>query len=207
MQDLTEAPEDKWNPRNILAVTEHRISTPLTEDTIAGLRAGDNVLITGSLLTARDEAHKRLSRLLREGRELPVDLKGQVIYYVGPTPPRPGRPVGSAGPTSSYRMDAYTPALLALGLKGMIGKGQRGPEVRKAILEHGAVYLAAVGGAGALLSMRIESVEVAAYPELGPEAIYRMHVRDFPCIVINDIHGGDLYREGKQKYRKAEMTR
>jgi len=117
VQDLTEAPEDKWNPRNILAVTEHGISTPLTEDTIAGLKAGDNVLITGSLLTARDEAHKRLSRLLREGRELPVDLKGQVIYYVGPTPPRPGRPVGSAGPTSSYRMDAYTPALLALGLK------------------------------------------------------------------------------------------
>lgn len=188
-------------------MTEDRISTPLTEDMIAGLRAGDSVLITGSLLTARDEAHKRLSRLIREGRELPVDLKGQIIYYVGPTPPRPGRPIGSAGPTSSYRMDAYTPALLALGLKGMIGKGQRGPEVRKAMLEHGAVYLAAVGGAGALLSMRIESAEVAAYPELGPEAIYRMRVRDFPCIVINDIHGGDLYREGKRKYRKAEVTR
>ena len=187
-------------------MAEHRIVTPLTDQAVALFRAGDKVLITGSLLAARDEAHRRLAELIRDGRPLPVALKGAIIYYVGPTPARPGRAVGSAGPTSSYRMDAYTPALLSLGLKATIGKGQRGPEVRKAMLEQGAVYLAAVGGAGALLSGHIESAEVIAWPELGPEALRRMTVRDFPCIVIDDIYGGDLYEEGKRRFRRTEVT-
>lgn len=187
-------------------MAEHRIITPLTDDAVALLRAGDKVLLTGSLLAARDEAHRRLADLIRDGLELPVPLRGQIIYYVGPTPARPGRAVGSAGPTSSYRMDAYTPALLALGLKATIGKGQRGPEVRKAMLEQGAVYLAAVGGAGALLARRIESAEVVAWPELGPEALRKMTVRDFPSIVVDDIYGGDLYEEGKRRFRRTEVT-
>jgi fumarate hydratase subunit beta len=177
-------------------LAEHRIITPLTDDAVALLKAGDRVLVTGSLLAARDEAHRRLAELIRDGRELPVSLRGQTIYYVGPTPARPGRAVGSAGPTSSYRMDTYTPALLALGLKATIGKGQRGPEVRKAMLELGAVYLAAIGGTGALLSERIE-----------PESLRTMQVRDFPCIVIDDIYGGDLYEEGRRRYREAEVQR
>ena len=184
-------------------MSEHRIATPIGDDAVAGLRAGDSVRITGSLLTARDEAHKRLFGLLAEGRDLPFDLRGAILYYVGPTPARPGRPIGSAGPTSSYRMDAYTPALLERGLKATIGKGQRSPEVLKAMRERKAVYLAAVGGAGALLAGTVEASEIIAYPELGPEAVYRLKVRDFPCIVINDIYGGDLYEEGKRKYRKA----
>ncbi len=186
-------------------MAEHRILTPLTDDAVALLRAGDKVLITGTLLAARDEAHRRLTELIREGRPLPVDLKDEIIYYVGPTPARPGRAAGSAGPTSSYRMDAYTPALLALGLNATIGKGQRGPGVRKAMLEQGAVYLAAVGGAGALIAGRIESAEVVAWPELGPEALRRMTVRDLPCIVIDDIYGGDLYEEGKRRFRRTEV--
>jgi fumarate hydratase subunit beta len=188
-------------------LAEHRIITPFTDDAVALLKAGDRVLVTGSLLAARDEAHRRLAELIRDGRELPVSLRGQTIYYVGPTPARPGRAVGSAGPTSSYRMDTYTPALLALGLKATIGKGQRGPEVRKAMLELGAVYLAAVGGTGALLSERIESTEVVAWPELGPESLRTMQVRDFPCIVIDDIYGGDLYEEGRRRYRETEVQR
>lgn len=188
-------------------MSEHRIIIPLTDDAVALLRAGDKVLVTGSLLAAGDEAHRRLAELIRDGLQLPVSLRGQIIYYVGPTPTRPGRAVGSAGPTSSYRMDAHTPALLALGLKATIGKGQRGPLVRKAMLEQGAVYLAAVGGAGALLSERIESAEVVAWPELGPEALRKMAVWDFPCIVIDDIYGGDLYEEGRRKFRTTEVTR
>lgn len=188
-------------------MAEHRIITPLTDEVVALLRAGDKVLITGSLLAARDEAHRRLTELIRDGRPLPVVLKGQTIYYVGPTPVRPGRAVGSAGPTSSYRMDAYTPTLLGLGLKATIGKGQRGPEVRKAMLEQGAVYLAAVGGAGALLSERIENAEVIAWPELGPEALRKMTVRDFPCIVIDDVYGVDLYEEGRRRFRTSEVKR
>ena len=188
-------------------MAEHRIVTPLTDGVVALFRAGDKVLLTGSLLAARDEAHRRLTELIRDGLPLPVTLKGQTIYYVGPTPARPGRAVGSAGPTSSYRMDAYTPALLGLGLKATIGKGQRGPEVRKAMLEQGAVYLAAVGGAGALLSEHIESAEVLAWPELGPEALRIMTVRDFPCIVIDDIYGGDLYEEGRRRFRTSEVKR
>ena len=183
------------------------MTTPLSEESVRGLRTGDRVFITGSLFTARDEAHKRLFALLKEGSPLPLEIRGQVVYYSGPTPARPGNPLGSAGPTSSYRMDSYAPALLAAGLKGMIGKGQRSAEVRKAIVEHKAVYLAAVGGAGALISKKIVKARIVAYPDLGPEAIYLIEVKDFPCIVINDIHGGDLYDEGKKKYRKTEVVK
>jgi len=184
-------------------MAEHRITTPVTDETIAKLRAGDKVFITGYLLTGRDSAHKKLADLIKEGKELPVDIKGQFIYYVGPTPARPGKAIGSAGPTTSYRMDSYTPLLHSLGLKGTIGKGSRNKEVLEAMMKHKAVYLASVGGAGALISKSIESSEVVAYPELGPEAIRRVKVKDFPCIVINDMYGGDLYEEGKKKYRRG----
>lgn len=169
------------------------LRTPLTEEHVMSLRAGDRVLLSGVIYTARDAAHKRLYDLLQAGEELPVDLRGQVIYFVGPTPARPGQVIGSAGPTTSGRMDAYTPALIAYGLRGMIGKGRRSPEVLKAIQEHGAVYFGATGGAGALLAKRIVKAEVVAYPDLGPEAIHRLEVKDFPVIVVNDAHGGDLY--------------
>jgi fumarate hydratase subunit beta len=182
-------------------MAEHRITTPVTDEVVAKLRAGDKVFITGYLLTGRDSAHKKLIDLIKGGQELPVDIKGQLIYYVGPTPARPGKPIGSAGPTTSYRMDTYAPTLHSLGLKGSIGKGERSKEVKEALKKYKAVYLAAVGGAGALISKSIEKDEVLAYPELGPEAIRRIKVKDFPCIVINDMYGGDLYEDGKAKYR------
>ncbi len=182
-------------------MAEHRITTPLSDETIEKMRAGDRVFITGYLLTARDAAHKKLVDLIKEGKELPIDIRGQIIYYVGPTPARPGKAIGSAGPTTSYRMDSYTPLLHSLGLKGTIGKGSRSQEVKEALKKYKAVYMAAVGGAGALISKSIEAQEVVAYPELGPEAIIRLKVKDFPCIVINDMYGGDLYEEGKKKYR------
>ncbi len=178
-----------------------RLRTPLTEEDVVALRAGDRVLLSGALIGARDAAHQRLVELIAAGEPLPVDLQGQVIYYVGPTPAPPGRPIGSAGPTTSARMDAYSPALLARGLKGMIGKGRRTPAVLDALREHKAVYFAAVGGLGALLSERIKAVEVLAYEELGTEAIRRMVVEEFPVIVINDVHGGDFYQAGVEKYR------
>ena len=181
-----------------------RITTPLTEETVAGLRAGDQVLITGTIYVARDAAHKRLAALLEEGKELPFDPRGQIIYYMGPSPARPGRVVGAAGTTTSGRIDPYTPALLRAGLKGMIGKGNRSPEVRRAIQEYRAVYFAAIGGAGALISRSITASEVVAYPELGAEALLRMQVEDFPAIVVNDIYGGDAYEEGKRTYRIEE---
>ncbi len=184
-------------------MAEHRITTPLTDDVVAKLRAGDKVFITGFILAGRDSAHKKLVDLIKEGKELPIDIKGQLIYYVGPTPARPGKAIGSAGPTTSYRMDSYAPILHSLGLKGTIGKGSRSKEVKEAMMKYKAVYLASVGGAGALISKSIENAEIVAYPELGPEAIRRMRVKDFPCIVINDMYGGDLYEEGKKKYRKA----
>jgi fumarate hydratase subunit beta len=183
-----------------------RITTPLTEETVAGLRAGDQVLITGTIYVARDAAHKRLAALLEEGKELPFDPRGQIIYYMGPSPARPGRVVGAAGPTTSGRIDPYTPALLRAGLKGMIGKGNRSPEVRRAIQEYRAVYFAAIGGAGALISRSITASEVVAYPELGAEALLRMQVEDFPAIVVNDIYGGDAYEEGKRAYRIEEYA-
>lgn len=183
-------------------MAEHRITTPVSDDVIAKMRAGDRVFITGYLYTGRDSAHKKLIDLVKEGKQLPIDIKGQFIYYVGPTPTRPGKPIGSAGPTTSYRMDSYTPTLHSLGLKGTIGKGSRSQEVRESLKKNNAVYLAAVGGAGALISKSIEGSEVIAYPELGPEAIMRVKVRDFPCIVINDMYGADLYEEGIKKFRK-----
>jgi len=177
-----------------------RITTPLTDESVAALRAGDRVLISGVLITARDAAHKRLVECLDRGDDLPFDIRGQVIYYVGPTPARPGQVIGSAGPTTAYRMDAFTPRLLAEGLKGAIAKGARSAEVIEAFQRYRGVYLAATGGAAALLSKRIVSCEVIAYDDLGPEAVRRLVVEDFPVIVVNDIHGEDYYRTGPREY-------
>ncbi|MFW6159991.1 MAG: Fe-S-containing hydro-lyase [Acidobacteriota bacterium] len=183
-------------------MAEYQIETPVSDELIEKLRAGDRLYISGFLLTGRDSAHKKLIELIKEGKQLPVEVKGQFIYYVGPTPARPGKPIGSAGPTTSYRMDSYAPTLHALGLKGTIGKGSRNEEVKQALKKYKGIYCAAVGGAGALISKSIIDSEVIAYPELGPEAIRRVKVKDFPCIVINDMYGGDLYEEGKKKYSK-----
>jgi fumarate hydratase subunit beta len=179
-----------------------KITTPLTDEQVAGLKAGDNVLISGIILTGRDAAHKKLMDLIEQGQPLPVDLKGQIMFYVGPTPARPGKPIGSAGPTTSYRMDAFTPKLHELGLKATVGKGSRAPEVLAALKKFKAVYMAVTGGAAALVSQSIQKAEVVAYPELGPEAIRRLEVKDFPAQVINDMYGGDLYLEGRKKYEK-----
>jgi len=179
------------------------INTPLTDEVLEKLKTGDRALINGYVYSARDAAHKRLVELVKKGEELPFDLSGQIIYYVGPTPARPGMPIGSAGPTTAYRMDAYAPILIAKGLKGMIGKGSRGEEVINAMKKYKAAYFGATGGAGALISKAIKEAEVVAYKDLGPEAIRRMLVKDFPVIVVNDIFGNDLYREGKEKYKKT----
>jgi fumarate hydratase subunit beta len=177
------------------------IETPLTDEVVEKLKIGDRVLINGVVYSARDAAHKRLVELIEKGQPLPFDIRDQIIYYVGPTPAKPGMPIGAAGPTSSYRMDAYAPLLISKGLKGMIGKGSRGKEVLEAMMKHKAVYLAATGGAGALISKSIKSSRVIAYEDLGAEAIRRMEVENFPAIVVNDIHGNDLYKEGKTRYR------
>lgn len=179
-----------------------RLSSPLHEKDIERLKIGDRVMISGVLYTGRDTAHRRLFDLLKEGKDLPVDLKGQIIYYVGPTPARPGKIIGSAGPTTSYRMDAYAPLLIEEGLKGMIGKGMRSEAVKEAMKRYKAVYFAATGGAGALLAKHIKKAEVVAYEDLGPEAIRRLEVEDFPVIVINDVRGNDLYIEGEKRYRR-----
>ena len=171
-----------------------RIELPLKESVVKGLRAGQPVLLSGRLLTARDAAHKRMVAALAEGQRLPVDLRGQALYYVGPTPAPPGRVVGAAGPTTAGRMDSYTVALLAEGLKGMIGKGYRSSEVVEALTRYQAVYFVTYGGAGALLSEAVKAVRVLAYPDLGPEAVYEFMVADFPAFVANDIYGGDIYR-------------
>lgn len=180
------------------------LTPPLTDKVVSSLKTGDSVLITGVIYTARDAAHKRLVELLEGGKDLPIPLQGEIIYYVGPTPPKPGAAIGSAGPTTSGRMDAYAPILMKAGLKGMIGKGSRSAAVREAIGTYGAVYFAATGGAGALLARRIRSAEVIAYEELGPEAIRRIEVENFPVIVVNDTHGGDLYEAGAAQYRRNE---
>lgn len=180
-----------------------KIGLPLTEDMLTGLRAGDEVLLSGVLYVARDAAHRRMVEALDQGKLLPFDIRGQIIYYMGPSPARPGQSIGSAGPTTSGRMDSYAPRLIAEGLKGMIGKGVRSPAVKDAMKKHKAVYLAAIGGAGALLSKSITKSEIVAYEDLGPEAIRRLEVKDFPATVINDIYGADLYEEGKAKYRIA----
>ncbi|GAB4432466.1 MAG: Fe-S-containing hydro-lyase [bacterium] len=179
-----------------------KISTPLTEEVINELKTGDMVEITGVIYTARDAAHKRLVELINKGEALPFALEGAIIYYVGPTPPKPGAVIGSAGPTTSYRMDKYAPVLLQKGLKGMIGKGKRSKEVVDSIKENKAVYFASIGGAAAVLSKHIKSAEVIAYDDLGPEAIRKLYVENFPAIVVNDIYGNDLYDEGKKRYKK-----
>lgn len=178
-----------------------KISPPLTDDVIMKLKAGNRVLITGVIYTGRDMAHKYIAEGHQKGEKLPFDLKGQILYYTGPTPPPPGRPIGSAGPTTSYRMDKFTPYLLELGLKGMIGKGPRGQDVKDAIKKHKAIYFAAIGGAGALISKAIRKAELIAYPDLGTEAVMRLEVEDFPAVVVNDVHGGDLYIMGVERYK------
>lgn len=178
-----------------------KITLPLTDETLKDLRTGDNLLLSGVLYVGRDSAHKRMVEALDEGKPLPFDLRGQTIYYMGPSPAKPGQAIGSAGPTTSGRMDSYSPRLMAEGLKGMIGKGMRSQAVKDAIKEHKAVYLAAIGGAGALISKSIKKAEVIAYEELGAEAVRRLEVEDFPATVVNDIYGGDLYQEGKEKHK------
>ncbi len=177
-------------------------TTPLTDEAISGLKAGDEVTITGVLYTARDAAHKRMVQTLARGESLPFDIKGQIIYYVGPTPPRPGQTIGSAGPTTSMRMDPLTPPLLEAGLKGVVGKGGRGKAVREAFENHKAVYFGAIGGASALLSRHIKKAEMVAYEDLGTEAVRMLSVEDFPVIVVNDIYGNDLLEQGKDEWRK-----
>jgi fumarate hydratase subunit beta len=178
------------------------LTTPLTDDVIEQLRAGDKVSITGTIYVGRDAAHKRLVAALDAGQSLPFDPHGQVIYYMGPSPAKPGDPIGSAGPTTSGRMDAYTPRMLEAGLKGMVGKGNRTQAVRDAIRKYKAVYMAATGGAGALIAKSIKKSEIVAYPELGAEALLRLEVVDFPAIVVNDIYGGDAYEDGVKQYNR-----
>jgi fumarate hydratase subunit beta len=180
------------------------ITTPLTDDVVERLRAGDKVTITGTIYVGRDAAHKRLVAALDAGQDLPFDPAGQIIYYMGPAPAKPGDPIGSAGPTTSYRMDPYAPRLMQVGLKGMIGKGNRSLPVREAMQRYGAVYLGAIGGAGALIAKSVTAAEVIAYEDLGAEALRRLEVVGFPAIVVNDIHGGDAYEAGKAAYRKLE---
>lgn len=170
-----------------------RLTTPLKGEDIKKLKSGDAVSITGIIYTARDAAHARLVKLLEEGKELPFDVKGQIIYYAGPTPAKPGQSIGSCGPTTSYRMDSYSPAILDQGLKGMIGKGARDQKVKDSIVKNEAIYFAAVGGAAALIAKSIKSSEIIAYEDLGAEAIRKLEVVDFPAIVINDCEGNDLY--------------
>jgi len=182
---------------------EYRIREPFTCEKFSRLKAGDTVLLTGTVYTARDAAHKRMLEMLQRGEMLPFDIQNSVIYYVGPTPEKPGNPIGSAGPTTSYRMDAYAPVLLDLGETGMIGKGQRSQEVKDAVVRNGAVYFAAIGGAGALMAQRVESAEIIAFEDLGAEAVRRLTVKDFPVTVVLDSKGGDLYREGRTAYLES----
>ena len=184
-------------------IDDQKIALPLTDETLKDLKAGDEVLLTGVMYVARDAAHKRMIEALDQGKPLPFDVRRQTIYFMGPSPARPGQPVGSAGPTTSGRMDSYSPRLIAEGLKGMIGKGMRSPAVKEAMKQYKAVYFGAIGGAGALASKSIKKSEVIAYEELGAEAVRRLEVEDFPVTVVNDIYGGDLYQEGKAKYRIA----
>lgn len=180
------------------------IKAPITKEQVLSLKAGDRVRLSGTIYAARDAAHKGLMKLLDEGAQLPFELKDNVIYYVGPCPARPGQVIGSAGPTTSSRMDAYSPRLIALGLTGMIGKGARSKEVIEAMVSHGAVYFGATGGAGALIAESIVSEEVIAFPELGPEAIRKLQVENFPLTVIIDAYGHNLYETGREKYRVSD---
>ena len=177
------------------------VTTPFTAEQAQSLKAGDQVLITGVIYTARDAAHKRLVELIAQGKELPCELRDQIIYYVGPAPAKPGTPIGSAGPTTSYRMDAYSPTLIEkAGLRGMIGKGLRSKPVVDSIIEHKGCYFAAVGGAAALLAGTVKSCEVIAYPDLESEAIHRLEVENFPAVVVIDCDGNDLYKTGREEY-------
>ncbi len=178
----------------------HYLTTPLSDEDVENLKAGDIVYLSGTIFTARDAAHKRLVDLIENREELPFQLDGAVIYFVGPTPPKPGDPIGSAGPTTSYRMDSYSPTLIKHGLKGMIGKGKRNQDVKDACKKYKAVYFGATGGAGALLGKLIKEAKVIAYEELGPEAIRMLRVENFPVTVINDAYGNDLYEEGRKQY-------
>ena len=177
------------------------ITTPLTDESIASLNTGDEVLLTGVIYTARDAAHRRIVESIAKGESAPLDLRGQIIYYVGPTPPRPGAVIGSAGPTTAYRMDPFTDQMLELGVKAAIGKGGRSKEVRESFVSHKAVYFGAIGGSGALLSGSIKKVDIVAYEDLGPEAIRRLEVENFPVIVVNDIYGNDLLEQGRAQWR------
>ena len=179
---------------------EIKLHTPLTEDKILNLKAGDSVLLSGVIYSARDAAHKRLIDLLEEGKELPLNIKDETIYYVGPSPAKPGKVIGSAGPTTSYRMDSYAPSLLDLGLKGMIGKGLRSEEVVQSIIKNKAVYFGAIGGAAALIGKSVKSAEILAYEDLGSEAIRELEVKDFPVVVIIDSEGNNLYEIGQNNY-------
>ena len=178
------------------------LTTPLTDDVIEQLRAGDKVSITGVIYVGRDAAHKRLVEALDAGKTMPFDPRGQIIYYMGPAPAKPGDPIGSAGPTTSYRMDPYAPRLMEVGLKGMIGKGNRSMPVREAMQKHKAIYMGAIGGAGALIAKSIKSAEVIAYEDLGAEALRRLEVEEFPAIVVNDVYGGDAYEDGLARYSR-----
>jgi fumarate hydratase subunit beta len=180
------------------------ITSPIEPKIIEKLTAGTRVLISGVVYVARDAAHHRLIQALEKGERLPFDLKGQTLYYMGPSPARPGQVIGAAGPTTSRRMDRYTPRLIAAGIRAMLGKGSRSPEVREAIKKHKAIYFATTGGAGALLSKSIKQAEVIAYEDLGAEAILRLEVENFPAIVANDIYGGDLFEQEKAKYQKGK---
>jgi len=179
----------------------HYINTPLNDDTIAKFKVGDRVLISGTVYTARDAAHKLMVESLKQGKPLPFDIAGQILYYTGPAPAPPGKPIGSAGPTTSYRMDAYTPILLNAGLKGMIGKGDRSKKVRDAIKKNKAIYFITIGGAAVYIAKSIKESKVIAYPELGAEAVYLLEVKEFPAIVGIDMYGGDIYEIGPLKYR------
>ena len=183
-------------------MAEYSIKTPLRPEDVDKLRAGDKVNLNGFIYTARDAAHKRLVELIKEGKSLPLPLDGQIIYYVGPSPTPPGKPIGSAGPTTSGRMDPYAPVLIEHGLRGMIGKGERAAGVVEAMQKYGAVYFAATGGAAALLSKRITKAEINAYPELGAEAINRLTIENFPVIVAQDRYGGNIYKEGQKRYAR-----
>lgn len=181
-----------------------KITTPLTREAVKNLKAGDSCLISGVIYTARDAAHKRLCELVAQGKELPMDVKDSIIYFVGPTPAKPGQAIGSAGPTTSYRMDAYSPILIEQGLTGMIGKGKRGPEVIDAMKECGCVYFGAIGGAGALLSSCVKKAEIIAYEDLGAEAIRRLEIEDLPVTVIIDAEGNNLYETGRAAYLASQ---
>lgn len=182
---------------------EYRLTEPFTKEKVKDFRAGDTVLITGTIYTARDAAHKRLTELVERGEALPFALENSIIYYVGPTPAKPGYPIGSAGPTTSYRMDAYAPRFLDMGQLAMIGKGQRNEEVCEAVVRNGALYLAAIGGAAALMAKQIKKAEVVAFDDLGAEAVRKLYVEDLPLTVVLDSAGGNLYEQGREEYLKS----